>query len=402
MSQDLGSVASAPVEPPLSRWEVWTSAILHPSVATFERLVSNPAATGGRAALNWIYVSALLYYAIYRFARILYDPESAREPVAMLGGIAGAAFLLWLGLVISIWITQAIARRLGGTGANPKLIYAVAAYLAPLITIVALIRPFPYVSLLVFPLVIYGLALNVMAVKAVNQFGWGKAIASNSLIILETLGFAISFWCTQQIAGVVAPTVAVSQPTAIVSSASEATALPAPLPALTSISAPLAERDLCSVLRAADVPSEFSSVQRLTGVDEYKDAYSASGYQDVLTDLVNAQHVLFYTPDEIRSIGCDSFVYQSEGSARRAMRAIRLGMIGDTFDIRPLGNESRAVKLQGQNGSLVDIVWRYREAVVEMSWLSTQETTSMETLRLANETLRLAQLVQAQMEGREK
>ena len=124
--------------------------------------------------------------------------------------------MLGLGLIISIWITQAIAQKLGGTGTYTKLVYTFAAYLAPLIIVSFLVLSVPFggsvfylygwsnnavsnlqtisvtLALAVWVcLVIYGTALNVMAVKAINQFGWGKAIVSNLLIFSVTLALAL-------------------------------------------------------------------------------------------------------------------------------------------------------------------------------------------------------------------
>ncbi|MDD5466364.1 MAG: hypothetical protein PHS96_01020 [Anaerolineales bacterium] len=45
----------------------------------------------------------------------------------------------------------------------------------------------PLVNCLALPLGLYGLVLNVIAIKAVNQFSYGKAIATLALIILGVL-----------------------------------------------------------------------------------------------------------------------------------------------------------------------------------------------------------------------
>jgi hypothetical protein len=92
-----------------------------------------------------------------------------------------------LGLMISAGLTQLIASALGGTGSYSKLVYAFATYSAPLAIISSIVGSIPYVNYLAFPLSIYGMVLNVIAVKAVNQFGWGKAIASSWLILASIL-----------------------------------------------------------------------------------------------------------------------------------------------------------------------------------------------------------------------
>ena len=77
----------------------------------------------------------------------------------------------------------AVAGALGGTGSYSKLAFAFAAYLAPLSVISSVLGLIPYVNCLAFPLGIYGIVLNVTAVKAVNQLSWGKAIAASVVIL---------------------------------------------------------------------------------------------------------------------------------------------------------------------------------------------------------------------------
>ena len=76
---------------------------------------------------------------------------------------------------------------LGGTGTYAKLAYAFAAYLAPLTLVSSFISAIPLVNCLTLPIAIYGIVLNVIAVKAVHQFGWGKALASSVLVFAGIL-----------------------------------------------------------------------------------------------------------------------------------------------------------------------------------------------------------------------
>lgn len=97
-----------------------------------------------------------------------------------------------LSLIINAAVTQFIARLLGGTGTYSQLVYAFAAYTAP-ITIVSSIlgvlgAALPVLGFIFSPLLgIYSLVLNVMAVKAVNQFSWGKAILTSVIIFVLVL-----------------------------------------------------------------------------------------------------------------------------------------------------------------------------------------------------------------------
>lgn len=45
----------------------------------------------------------------------------------------------------------------------------------------------PLVNCLAFPLGIYGLVLNAIAVKAVHQFSWGRALAASFALLAVAL-----------------------------------------------------------------------------------------------------------------------------------------------------------------------------------------------------------------------
>ena len=85
-----------------------------------------------------------------------------------------------LAVVIGAGVTHGIGRALGSTGTYSQLVYAMATYLAPWSLITMVVGSIPLVNYLVLPLAIYGIVLNVIAVKAANHFGWGKAIAASA------------------------------------------------------------------------------------------------------------------------------------------------------------------------------------------------------------------------------
>lgn len=196
MSQDFVP-DSMPASPALSWSEAWLRALVQPSVGTFERIANNPNASPTKAYL-WTFISAFIGFG-FSFALSLVliipvilgsfgTPEFGTAlPVLLLALVCGiplSAALSVLGLVITAGITQVIAGFLGGTGTYAKLVYTLAAYLAPLSLISLVVGAIPLVNCLLFLLVIYALALNVIAVKAVNQFDWGKAIASSLPVLL--------------------------------------------------------------------------------------------------------------------------------------------------------------------------------------------------------------------------
>jgi hypothetical protein len=123
-------------------------------------------------------------------------------------------------------------------------------------------------------------------------------------------------------------------------------------------------------------------------------------YPDVHSNLVAGSHVYYSTADALRSIVNGIFVYEDENHARKALRAISFGFGGDSIEIPPLGNESVASSSElplGFDTTIYStmIVWMYNEAVVCLSSISTQQIP-------INELIRLAQLVQSRLEGKEE
>jgi hypothetical protein len=95
--------------------------------------------------------------------------------------------------IIYAFIINLIAKKLGGTGTYSKLVYAFAASLAPIALIGTVASFIPIVQYLVFPLLLYSIALNVLAVRAVHQFRWGRAIASTlTPILLGAIAVAVA------------------------------------------------------------------------------------------------------------------------------------------------------------------------------------------------------------------
>jgi len=157
-------------------------------VAAYEELARDPNATTNRAYL-WIIVS-LLIGAVIQGLVFLLIPDTAMAGlglttlfcVAVVGGVIG--FFIW-----SI-ITQGIARVLEGTGTYAQLVYALAAYTAPLYIINSVLAYIPLLNCLSIVTGIYAIVLNVIAVKAVHQFSWGRAIAASFILWLGLFALA--------------------------------------------------------------------------------------------------------------------------------------------------------------------------------------------------------------------
>jgi len=176
----------------LSWSETWIDALTKPSEETYVQIAADPGASP-RRAYTWIAIASFISFSISIFLSGLFAVGAGGGDA--LGGlmitlVCGAIFVpifSILALMIFTGITQAIAGALGGTGSYGKLVYANAAYQAPLSLVSTGLSIIPIVSLLTIPLLFYGIVLNVIAVKAVNQFSWGKALASSIAILFGLL-----------------------------------------------------------------------------------------------------------------------------------------------------------------------------------------------------------------------
>ena len=201
---------NAPMLPPpsgLSEWmTVWREALTRPSDQTFARIAQSPNARS-TTALLWVFLGSLLNFFIVFllqgavFNQMMQDPNLGLEGVpnmpvggGILTAICGAPIAALIQTVLFaaiIGIVQLLARMFGGRGTFDQLTYAIAAIVTPFYlvsSVVTLLTAIPFAGfcfgLLGFALALYVLVVEVMAVKGVNQFGWGQAIASLLLPVL--------------------------------------------------------------------------------------------------------------------------------------------------------------------------------------------------------------------------
>jgi hypothetical protein len=165
----------------LSWSETWVNALTKPSEETYAEIANDPAASGTTASI-WMFISALI-------GNLTVFLLIGAGGGGIFNGIVFAIFTLVAFWVI-IAVSQTIAKALSGTGTYTQLAYAVAAYAAPLSLVSTIISVIPGINILVWLIGLYGLVLNVTAVKAVNKFGWGPAIISSAVIIIALLCLA--------------------------------------------------------------------------------------------------------------------------------------------------------------------------------------------------------------------
>jgi hypothetical protein len=194
-SSDLNAYEPAPAAAPVSWSDAWISAIIRPSEATYRRIGYASNASFWRAAI-WLFVASIIGFVISALAGLAFGApqfQQLEEATGVdLGSIVGVLGLLVcaapfgaaLGVgLAALWtaLIQWIAKLMGGEGDFNALFNAVAAYSAPMGIISALFSaiPIPYISACIGALIgIYNLVLSVIAVQAINRFGYGKAIAT--------------------------------------------------------------------------------------------------------------------------------------------------------------------------------------------------------------------------------
>ncbi|MCI5167186.1 MAG: YIP1 family protein [Candidatus Electrothrix sp. GM3_4] len=153
--------------------EVWKKALVHPSVKTFTDLSNDPTVSDNRA-YKWLFMGWLISFL---------SPLVCAPFIAAIAVICTAIYILLINYA---------ARCLKGTGTYKQLIFVTAAYSAPLAIINGFItyrdEIIPFSGYLLLLLSLYGLILSVIAVKAVYQFSWLKALIANLLPPMILIG----------------------------------------------------------------------------------------------------------------------------------------------------------------------------------------------------------------------
>ena len=160
--------------------EVWLQAITRPDVTVYRALLRDPQASPNRA-YTWIFLGVMLAFVIQGVMAKIFSVNFTQEAYSNLSTVLlvvcapVVGVLGILGFLIATAIQQFVATLLGGTGKFEDLLYLYAAFSIPLTLIQAVLALVPCLTWVVG---FYGLALSVIAVEAVNDFGWTKAIIS--------------------------------------------------------------------------------------------------------------------------------------------------------------------------------------------------------------------------------
>jgi len=185
--------AAATTASPLPWYKVWTNALTRPSVAEYEALVSQPGVSTAKASL-WVFLASTIGYAISLLALLVvpslfpYYSQTSSTDLSGLGLVLlcfapFGGLLSVVGLYISAGLSHILAKALGGVGSFSQLAYAIAAYTSPISLVASVIGLIPLVNCLGIFIGAYAIGLNILSVKAVHKFSWGKAVLSSAVII---------------------------------------------------------------------------------------------------------------------------------------------------------------------------------------------------------------------------
>jgi hypothetical protein len=174
--------------------QTWMNALTKPNEETYAQIAASPEAKTSTALL-WVFVGSLIQsFVVFLMQGVLMSQMMQNSGfenqmgTGLVGVLCGAPVFAAISVVLFAAFTgvvQWIAGLFGGRGSFEKLVYVLAAITVPFTLISALLTAlsaipfvglcFGFVSLIAG---LYVLVLEVMAVKAVNQFDWGKAAAS--------------------------------------------------------------------------------------------------------------------------------------------------------------------------------------------------------------------------------
>lgn len=183
----------------LSFFQTWVDALTKPREETYAAIAASPNAKAMTGYL-WVFLTSIVSSII----TLVVQGSTIRNQLGQAGlgeqqfggGFGGVALTVLCGtpllailttvfFAIFVAIVQWIAKMFGGQGTNDQLAYTLAAISAPyalVSSLLVLLSAIPFVGLC-FSIIaalggIYAIVLAVMAVKAVNRFGWGPALGS--------------------------------------------------------------------------------------------------------------------------------------------------------------------------------------------------------------------------------
>ena len=172
----------------MASWRhTWTTAITKPSVNTYTAMCQDPKANAWRPTL-WIILAGLIAAILALGADYLTHQVAYRALTNTdLAIVAGPRLLIGvigslLGFVIFVGVQHLIAQRLGGRGTFGQQAYVVGAIMAPLLILTTVVASLPIINIASPFIALFGLIIEIVAIKAVYNFGWIKTLLSSFVI----------------------------------------------------------------------------------------------------------------------------------------------------------------------------------------------------------------------------
>ena len=168
-------------------YQIWIKAVTRPNEQNFAEIANSPDANPNKAYL-WMFLVGLVTSFLSVTVNLIFNSsqysfDGSVGVVSVICAVPVGAGLSVLFFAIGVAIVQWVASLFGGTGKYNQLVYIVAAYSAPIALVGGLVNAVaslvPSLNLCVLLLIsVVSLYFETVAVKAVNNFDWGKAIAS--------------------------------------------------------------------------------------------------------------------------------------------------------------------------------------------------------------------------------
>jgi hypothetical protein len=178
-----------------SSGQVWLTALARPSLSSYAAL-GQQARVSARRAYTWVFVGGMIGGTINALSPFIGHPADQRYVDMLLLALIPVSAILAVGVLAAFaWCTQAVARRLKGSGSQRQLAYVFGAFSAPLLIVASVLDLIPPARVLNFVLYLYWMVLYIVAVRAVNGISRVKATAAvlAGLLILGLAWLAIAF-----------------------------------------------------------------------------------------------------------------------------------------------------------------------------------------------------------------
>jgi hypothetical protein len=191
-------------------FSIWIGAVTRPSEQYYSTLSEQPDAQTNNRAFIWVFLAGTVAAIITGILNAILElagfaPQipgfseltgsAPRGSMATLGialctsPISGAISVLFFAIFVGI--IQWVAKMFKGIGNFQQLAYVMAAISVPVSLVTSLLTPFTTIGVVGYCFIavsllisLYVMYLQVLAVKAVNKFGWGEAAGSYFLPLI--------------------------------------------------------------------------------------------------------------------------------------------------------------------------------------------------------------------------